>query len=95
MPVNSSRVRDHVDTVRFTSTIPPPWLDLLGISTGDFHETLAVLFGPNAAGLSSTTIARRKADWWDEYDQAHERNMTNPYLNSPTAKLITDRIRDL
>ena len=53
------------------------------------------MFGPNAAGLSSTTIARRKADWWDEYDQAHERNMTNPYHNTPTAKLITDRIRDL
>ena len=49
---------------------PPPWLDLLGISTGDFHETLAVLPGRNAAGLPSTTIARRKADWWDECDLA-------------------------
>jgi len=41
----------------------PPWLYLKGISTGDFQQALAALLGPNAAGLSSTTISRLKADW--------------------------------
>lgn len=67
VPVKVPRVRDRGDTaekVRFTSTILPPylrkaksieellpWLYLKGISTGDFHEALAALLGPNAAGL--------------------------------------------
>jgi hypothetical protein len=82
VPVKVPRVRDRGDDaekVRFTSTILPPylrkaksieellpWLYLKGISTGDFHEALAAPLGPNAAGLSSTTISRLKADWWDE-----------------------------
>jgi len=42
-----------------------PFLILLsrnGISTGDFQEAFAALFGPNAAGRTSTTISRFKAD---------------------------------
>ncbi len=35
-----------------------PWLYLKGISTGDFGEALAALLGPEAPGLSATTIAR-------------------------------------
>ena len=66
VPVKVPRVRDRGDTaekVRFTSTILPPylrkaksieellpWLYLKGISTGDFHEALAALLSPNAAG---------------------------------------------
>lgn len=66
VPVRVPRVRDRGDgeeKVRFTSTILPPylrktksiedllpWLYLKGISTGDFHEALAALLGPNAAG---------------------------------------------
>jgi len=77
--VKAPRVRDREDQaekVRFTSSILPPylrkaksveelppWLYLKGISTGDFQEALAALRGPNAAGLSSTTISRLKADW--------------------------------
>ncbi len=90
VPVKVPRVRDRgddIEKVRFTSTILPPylrkaksieellpWLYLKGISTGDFHEALAALFGPNAAGFSSTTISRLKADCWDEYDcwQRHD-----------------------
>lgn len=68
--VKVPRARDRGDgaeKIRFTSTILPPylrkaksieellpWLYLKGISTGDFHEALAALLGPNAAGLSST-----------------------------------------
>lgn len=33
-----------------------PWLYLKGISTGDFSEALAALLGPDAEGLSSSTI---------------------------------------
>ena len=61
--------------VRFTSRILPPylrraksieellpWLYLKGISTGDFCEALAALLGPEAPGLSASTIARLSAD---------------------------------
>jgi transposase-like protein len=47
-----------------------------GISTGDFHQALAALLGPNAAGLSSTTVSRLKADWWDEYDRWQRRDLS-------------------
>jgi len=44
-----------------------PWLYLKGISTGDFSEALAALLGPDAEGLSASTITRLKASWWEEY----------------------------
>ena len=44
-----------------------PWLYLKGISTGDFCEALAALLGPEAPGLSASTLpaSRRsgKARW--------------------------------
>ena len=68
--------------LKFISTILPPylrraksieellpWLYLKGISTGDFSEALAALLGPDAPGLSASTITRLKADWWDEYER--------------------------
>ncbi len=92
VPVKVPRVRDQGDDaekVRFTSTLLPPylrkaksneellpWLYLKGISTGHFHEALAALLGPYAAGLSSTTISRLKADWWDEYDRWQRRDLS-------------------
>jgi putative transposase len=67
---------------KFTSKILPPylrrskvieelipWLYLKGISTNDFGEAMEALLGPDAAGLSPTTITRLKADWADEYKQ--------------------------
>jgi transposase-like protein len=48
-----------------------PWLYLKGVSTGDFSETLAALLGPDAKGLSATTVTRLKALWEQEY---HERS---------------------
>jgi hypothetical protein len=44
-----------------------PWLYLKGVSTGDFSEALAALLGPEAPGLSATTMARLKSCWEDEY----------------------------
>ena len=75
--------------IRFTLKIVPPylrkaksveellpWLYLKGISTGDFSEALAALIGPNAEGLSSSTITRLKASWWDEYQIWRKRDLT-------------------
>ena len=44
-----------------------PWLYLKGISTGDFGQALQALLGPEARGLSATTITRLKAVWEQEY----------------------------
>lgn len=90
--VKVPRVRDRgagAEKIRFTSTILPsylrktksiedllPWLCLKGISTGDSQGALAALLGPNAAGLSSTTISRFKAVWWDEYDGWQRRDLS-------------------
>ena len=92
VPVKVPRVRDRgaeAEKIRFTSSILPPylrkaksieellpWLYLKGISTGDFQEALAALLGPNAAGLSSTTISRLKAEWWEEYERWQHRDLS-------------------
>jgi putative transposase len=44
-----------------------PWLYLKGVSTGAFTEALQALVGPQAAGLSATTITRLMAAWQEEY----------------------------
>lgn len=44
-----------------------PWLYLKGVSTGGFAEALQALVGPQAAGLSATTITRLMTVWQDEY----------------------------
>ena len=91
VPVKVPRVRDRGDgaeKVRFTSSILPPclrrsrsveellpWLYLKGISSGDFQEAPGALLGPNAAGLSSATISRLKAEWWDEYGHWQRRDL--------------------
>ena len=43
-----------------------PWLYLKGVSTGDFSEALEALLGPDAPGLSASTISRLKETWQDE-----------------------------
>ena len=45
-----------------------PWLYLKGLSTGDFSEALAAILGPDAPGLSATTVTRLKAVWQQEYE---------------------------
>lgn len=44
-----------------------PWLYLKGVSTGEMEEALAVLVGPEAQGLSASTVGRLKRQWADEY----------------------------
>jgi transposase-like protein len=52
-----------------------PWLYLKGVSTGDFSEALTALLGPEAPGLSATTITRLKGVWEAEYDQWSKRSL--------------------
>src|SRR5204863_7010671 len=35
-----------------------PYLYLKGVSTGDFHDALAAILGPECPGLSATTVVR-------------------------------------
>ena len=46
-------------------------LYLKGISTGDFCEALAAALGPEAPGLSASTIARLKEVWQGELEHWH------------------------
>jgi len=75
--------------IRFSSSILPPylrraksveellpWLYLKGISTGGFGEALAALLGPDAPGLSPTTITRLKMAWADEYERWTRRDLS-------------------
>ena len=75
--------------LRFTSRILPPylrraksieellpWLYLKGISTGDFCEALAALLGPEAPGLSASTIARLKEVWQGELEHWQRRDLS-------------------
>jgi putative transposase len=82
VPVQQPRVRDRrspAERETFHSSILPPylrktksleellpWLYLKGVSTGEFSEALAALLGPEAPGLSATTITRLKAVWQEE-----------------------------
>jgi transposase-like protein len=75
--------------IRFTSAILPPylrraksieellpWLYLKGISTGDFGEALAALLGPEAPGLSASTIGRLKDVWQGELEHWRRRDLS-------------------
>jgi putative transposase len=46
-----------------------PWLYLKGVSTGDFSEALSALVGPDAHGLSASTITRLKEVWEGEFQE--------------------------
>jgi transposase-like protein len=86
--VNDKRVDENGQRMQFTSAILPPylrktrsieelipWLYLKGISTGDFSEALAALLGPEAPGLSASTIVRLKESWQAEYTGWSKRSL--------------------
>jgi putative transposase len=93
--VQQPRVRDRRPADRreaFTSAILPPylrktrslegllpWLDLKGVSTGDFSEALQAILGPDAPGLSATTITRLKAAWEDEFAAWNKRSLAGKH----------------
>ena len=87
--VDDRRVDEQGRRFRFTSEILPPylrrtksveelipWLYLKGISTGDFSEALEALLGPDAPGLSATTVVRLKEVWRDEYQVWSKRDLS-------------------
>lgn len=89
--VQQPRVRDRRPAAQretFSSAILPrylrktksmeeliPWLYLKGISSGDFSEALAALLGPDAKGLSATTVTRLKGVWQEEYQVWSKRSL--------------------
>jgi putative transposase len=56
-----------------------PWLYLKGVSTGDFSEALAALLGPDAKGLSATTVTRLKGLWEQEYQDWSKRSLAGKH----------------
>jgi transposase-like protein len=86
--VDDRRLDEHGERIRFTSSILPPylrktrsleelipWLYLKGISTGDFSEALVALLGPEAPGLSASTVVRLKDVWREDYDTWRKRSL--------------------
>jgi len=89
VPRVRDRLRGTDDRIRFSSAILPPYsrrskslevlipiLYLKGISTGDFAEALSALLGPNAGGLSASTIVRLKEVWADEHARWLKRDLS-------------------
>jgi len=54
-----------------------PWLYLKGISTGDFGQALGALLGPDAPGLSPTTIVRLKKAWERDFEEWNRRSLAD------------------
>lgn len=49
-----------------------PWLYLKGVSSGEMEAALEVLVGPEAKGLSASTVSRLKHSWAQEYQEWRE-----------------------
>jgi putative transposase len=77
------------EPIRFTSAILPaylrrarnieellPWLYLKGVSTGQFAEALTALLGPDAPGLSPTTVRRLTEGWQEEHARWQQRDLS-------------------
>ena len=86
--VQAPRVDDRRPEHTFTSKILPPYmrrsprleeavpvLYLRGLSTGDFSEALEALLGPEASGLSATTVTRLLKVWQEEYSAWRKRSL--------------------
>jgi len=76
------------ERIRFTSKVLPPflrrtknveellpWLYLKGVSTGQFEEALTALLGPDAPGLSASTVRRLVANWQQEHERWLRRDL--------------------
>lgn len=74
------RARDGEPVTFRSALVPPfvrrtksleaalPWLYLKGISSGEMQSALEVLVGPEAKGLSASTVSRLKQTWAGEYE---------------------------
>jgi putative transposase len=89
IPVRIPKVRSKTgEAVTFRSALVPPyvrktktleaalpWLYLKGVSSGEMGAALEVLVGPEAKGLSASTVSRLKQTWAQEYRQWNERRL--------------------
>jgi len=88
--IHDHRLDENGQRMRFTSQILPPylrrtksieelipWLYLKGISTGDFSEALMALLGPEAPGLSASTVVRLKEVWLQDYKAWSKRSLAD------------------
>ena len=89
IPVRIPKVRSKTgEAVTFRSArVPPyvrktktleaalPWLYSKGVSSGETGAALEVLVGPEAKGLSASTVSRLKQTWAQEYRQWNERRL--------------------
>jgi putative transposase len=86
--IDDRRVDEQGRRIRFTSSVLPPylrrtksleellpWLYLKGISTGDYQEALQALLGPDAPGLSASTIVRLKETWRRDWEAWSNRSL--------------------
>jgi putative transposase len=88
-PRVDDRALDAAGEDRFTSRILPkfmrraasidtlvPVLYLKGISTDDFPTALEAILGPQAKGLSASTVVRLKDIWTEEFSDWSKRDLT-------------------
>jgi len=88
--VNDRRTDESGERIKFTSSILPPylrrtkaveelipWLYLKGVSTGGFSEALGALLGPDAPGLSSSTVVRLKQIWETDFKEWSRRDLSD------------------
>jgi len=88
-PRVDDRALDALGEQRFTSRILPPFmrrapsidtlvpvLYLKGISTDDFPTALEAILGPQAKGLSASTVVRLKEIWTEEYGEWSKRDLS-------------------
>lgn len=54
-----------------------PWLYLKGVSTGEMESALIALVGPEAKGLSASTVARLKQQWGEQYQAWRKSRLDN------------------
>jgi transposase-like protein len=88
--IDDRRMDEEGRRMRFSSKILPPylrktrsieelipWLYLKGVSSGDFSEALAALLGPEAPGLSASTVVRLKEVWQQDYQEWSKRSLAD------------------
>jgi putative transposase len=91
-PRVDDRVLEEKGQERFASRILPkfmrrsasldsliPALYLQGISTDDFPTALEAILGPQAKGLSATTVVRLKEAWTKEYTEWSKRDLSKTH----------------
>ena len=71
-----------------------PWLYLTGISSGDMSEALQGLLGPEAQGLSATTVSRLKQKWAQDYAIWRQTSWSDRHWVYVWADGIYSRLRD-